>query len=481
MTTPTIVDTAGTYTGSGLTRMSVPNVGINTGDNAYPAIQQGPFTNGQNRYLALANEGDFGTWNGAVGGGPAIPCRIRVWKSTDRGTTWTEQDAANAKQSPTYNNTNNTIALQTSGYNTYACAQSGTILYIARLSWDGITLSNRVIVISRFNMATDTWMADLTTTADANAPQVPAGAGPLDSINYVPLGIFLTIRPSDGHLFVSYGVSVDIGGSWRSVNTPSSPNYTHNRYSEWIPGGAGWQAFVQIFSDDTVAQDFQPTGLIVGASNLLHFFSVSVIGTAGSDNAPFTTRALHASLTSGGALSATQHYLPDNEADGVGVNEITIQVPVARPTMGGIELLVPYLGFRVAPANTQNLKIARAMSAITPSWTLELISADDSKYSDEFSGRGASAAGYTSDGKVYVWSPGTNVTALWQFINAGAGWDAGTSVFTSAVVNGLSSISAYHDPALDVQGVVFGNGPLSSSPYSDDWYFEIGAIKRCLQ
>lgn len=478
--TPVIVDTAGTYTGSGLTRMAVPNVGINVGDNTYPAIQQGPFTNGGNRYLVLCNEGDFGVWDGAIGGGPATPCRIRVWKSTDKGLTWAEQDSANAKQSPTYNNTNATTSTRTSGYNTYACAQSGTVIYIARLSWNGVTLSNRVIVISRFDMATNLWLADLTATGDANAPQVPAGGGPINSINYVPLGIFLAIRPSDGHLFVSYGIEVNIGGSWRAVNTPSSPNYTHNRYSEWIPGGGGWQPFVRIFSDDTVAEDFQPTGLVVGVSNLLHFFAVSVIGNAGSDNGPFTTRARHISLTSGGALSVAQTYLPDNAAAGVDENEITIGVPITRPHgVGIVEILIPYLGFRAAPAGTQDLKIARADSAITPAWTLELVSADDSRYSDEFSGRGANAAGYTVDGKVYVWSPGSDVTAIWQFMNAGAGWDAGTAVFTSAVVNGLSSISAYHDPLTEVQGVVFGNGPLASSPYSDDWYFEIGGAGGC--
>jgi hypothetical protein len=475
MSGPVIVDTAGTYTGSGLTRMGVPNVGINTVDNAFPALQQGPFTNSQNRYLVLANEGTFGVWDGTMAGGPATPCVLRVWKSSDKGSTWAEQDSANAKGLPTYNNTNATIALTTAGFASYACAQQGSVILIARLVWDGVTHDSYTVVISRFSMASDTWLADLTATGDANAPVVANPDTGLDNAqSYNPLGIFLTVRPSDQHLFLTYGTNVIIAGSFRQ--THGNHSYVHTRMSQWA---AGWSAPVLLFADDTIAQDFQPQGTTADRNNLLTFFAINVAGNAGTDNSPFTTNILCQTLTSLGVLSGNQPVTPVNAAD-PSENELTAGVPILRPVGVADEIILPYLG--VFAAGHQSLVVAPPTSGATPTWTQQTISTDNSKYSDEFSGRGALAVGYTNDGKLYVWSPGSNVTAVWQFTNPGAGWDGGTVVFTSAVVNGLSSISAYHDPNLDLQGVVFGNGPLASSPYSDDWYFELGGmgVRRCL-
>jgi hypothetical protein len=342
------------------------------------------------------------------------------------------------------------------------------VILIARLIWDGITNHNYTVVISRFSMASNTWLTDLTTTGDANAPVVANPNLGMNSLGYVPLGIFLAVRPSDQHLFLSYATNVIIAGSWRQ--THGNHSYEHTRLSQWAPG-PGWSAPVLLFSDDTVAQDFQPQGITVDRNSLLTFFAINVAGNAGTDNAPLTTNILCQTLTALGVLSGNQAVTPVNAAD-PSENELTVGVPILRPNGASDEIIVPYMGLLVAGVK-ESLNVARATSQVTPVWAQTVVSTDNTKYSDQASARGAFAVGYTSDGKVYVWSPGSSTSAMWQFTNAGSGWDAGTNLFAALVAFGLSSISAYHDTNLNIQGVVFGNGPLNSSPYSDAWYFEI--------
>lgn len=452
-----------------------------------PVAYPGPFVNGNDRYLVLVNAGDNSNgWDGVGGGVPANRAFAHVIKCTDaipaEAANWAAQDDGNARELPQGNILSPLILPNTFSYRSVSVIQLGTVLYIARLMWDYVTYLSaapRTVVISRFNMATDAWMADLTTAADPLAPVIPQVNGPWCG-GSAAAPFLLTYRPADGHLFLFH---------CRADVVPASPRfpnpYDHAVYTEWIPGGAGWQPPVFLYGGLLTQEDTYPMGpAVVGDANRLHFLTIKYRNVAGVNNA---IELLHNALPFGGALTAAQSIYPEFQWILGIAGGANFAPPIARLNGAVQEIVLPFIEAQIppgVPANTVNLYVLRANSADVPVWATTLVESNPppappaawtnlSSLWVPIAADDAGALHLFSRGELPV-PPGTSP---WDQLNQfDDGWAAlpATNLYNQPL-GLLGAVTAYTPPGAGLIGIPFTNGPGSGYQWDDMWYFELAA------
>jgi hypothetical protein len=187
----------------------------------YPAAHLGPYESGSALYVVMPN----------IAGG--VTGTIRVWKSTDAGVTWTEQDTANR---PT---------CSASQYDVQVVL-AGTTLYIAYLN------TSNAVNIKPFAMATDLWGSNIS-------------GGPTPSINaFDPVSPqarkFALARRSDGSYVVMY----------QANETISFTTYGRIYYATY--NGTVWSGGTQVDTNNSgLTRQSGLIGCALGASDLVHF------------------------------------------------------------------------------------------------------------------------------------------------------------------------------------------------------------------
>jgi hypothetical protein len=186
--------------------------------SAWKLGRSGPFQNGSNLY---------GVFHDNTGN------TVEVWKSTNGGDTWAEQDAANHKA------TTSTVAAKS-----FDVIQAGTTLYIVYISATGAGGTIRVVP---FDMATDTYG---TVTGDLSVALPGA-----DNTN--TYGVMIA-RRSNGNIIVGY----------RSVYTNMATDYSQTSIATW--NGSSWTT--TLVTPATTTVNYPMRGMVMGPSDLLHIF-----------------------------------------------------------------------------------------------------------------------------------------------------------------------------------------------------------------
>lgn len=339
---------------------------------------------------------------------------VTVFRSVDGGSGWSESDQANRKQLP---DSIVACAAATNGFRSQSTVQVGDVLYVGHISWDfslppicaGLWpfSTPHYFVISRFNMITNLWMADLTTITDVNAPQIEAAQGAGSAFP----DYHLIYRPSDGSFFVGYSVPELIGPVY----------YDHPVYKKY---NAGWSAQVYLHGGALTAEDFYVGGVTVGAGNRLHWILHSRTLTV-----PTTEVFRLGAVT----MTSADVIIPYVQADTWGPpsgqsTRFWVGAPVVRVAGGVTEIAVAYSRDAATPCASEDLYWMRFTStnAIAPGVAVIL------SLSTDFIG---TCVGYHSFGLAYdpisdnyeLWSINFPAKTMSRYVYsvAGASWAAG--------------------------------------------------------
>jgi hypothetical protein len=327
----------------------------------YKGSQHGPFENGSNLYVVLLD-------NTAV--------QVEVWKSTDGGNTWAEQDSANKP----------TVVSDANHKNLYAIKE-GTNLYICRRNSTGSGFS---VFVTPFSLSTDTW-------------QSGTGIGSLFIGSHVATAspTFLA-RRSDGDYVVLYNGATEgiMGTQYRRVN------YARHEGSTWT---------TQVSVAGTGAQiHYDARGILLGSSDRTHLFWTD------ANNADLK----HRTLTSANALQTIQ------DIDTAMLSQAAYSVGL--PVLNGTEIILPFLN---ELTNTV-LAVARGTSADTPTWSVQNVSTIANVPEQLNANPGAVAV----DGStVYVFWPNDADQDIYQDNDAGTGtWGTDTEWKDAITCNGIN-------------------------------------------
>lgn len=234
--------------------------------SSHRALMHGPFENGTNLYAVLIDD---------------TADTLEVWKSTDSGDSWSEQDSGNHKT---------VVASQ-------ACChtvQSGTTLYIAYL------IASDVVNIVPFSMATDTYGTVITGGPTA------AVAGTASALSPPILS-----RRSDGDYVVLHN------GPTQSIMGTGYRRVLYSRHE-----GSTWTLDTDVAGID-VQIHYDTRAAILGSSDRVHFFWTDATN---SD-------LKHRSLTSANSLNTIQDV-----DTSVTIGNYTAGIP----TLNGSEVVLPY-------------------------------------------------------------------------------------------------------------------------------------------
>jgi hypothetical protein len=230
---------------------------------------------------------------------------VEVWRSTDGGNSWSEQDSAGKPSIST-----------TASRKSVDVVQAGTTLHVAVLRGTGPAL------VANFSMATNTWG-----TATAEGSVVSGGS------NSGNAPIFLARRSDGDYILVHQGATESVmGTAYRRV--------TYSRHE-----GSTWTV-AQAVSATGVQSHYDAHAAILGDSDRVHIFYTD------SANADL----LHRSLTSANVLNAVQTV--DASV------HVTINHSVGVPVKNGSELFIPYVD---SDQNIADVRVNSADSPTWPS------------------------------------------------------------------------------------------------------------------
>jgi hypothetical protein len=354
--------------------------------SAWTNARHGPFQNGTDLYAFFID---------------ATANKVRAYRSTDRGHTWTEQDATNAPASGT-----------TAATRSIDGTQNGATVYLSNI------LSSSSVNVLVFDMGSDTWQTAIAgPTITLSLTGRDAGCYTVHLVCPVFFGdLVLLYQGADqtvmGTAYARTKVhTYDVGTStWAgpfdvhgSADAPLA-NTLPGDQSHHRPYGIASGAYVHLFYGDSATQDIRQRPLDIGGPNFLGAAGGMVIG--GTDN------------------------VTDN---GVGM-------PTALVVNTLLSLVLPY-----APAASASCKVARCGNSIfsenTGNWVQETVA--------DFAGKGATSGSgvvgtpgtASSDGaKAWVWLVASADQALFYADDDAAGawtdptpWKAGTSMVCGGV------------------------------------------------
>lgn len=429
----------------------------------------GPFAYNGAIYTVVVNSGCLSnTWDGAAGGTPATKVYAQVMKSTDNGVTWSGPlDSGNARELPPRNASN---TVPTDGYQTAQCVQDGQTLYVLRPVWDYVnylTAAAHRLVISQFDMGSETWGADVTAYGDANAPTLQTVRG----LSTIAQTFQFARRASDGAFIAVYTQNVVIPGSWRAVNINPAFGYDHVYYS--VYSGGAWAAPVLVAGGAADATDYYPNTIAWGDSERLHIVMAQKTGNAGTDNSPYTGRVFHRSLSALGVLGTLQTAatiapnLTFSSIDNYWVGRAD-----ALTISGSTEILVPCLFQAATSFFSRELHALRFTSAVDPTFTDETVSTDFNNMSGSGTGAFIAVADPAAQQFFIVTTDRAQENVL-QYVNSAPGvWDAPTVMVAAPnLLLGCLGGAVYVDSGSGDYyfGLVFTDGP-AGAYWADDTF-----------
>lgn len=311
---------------------------------------------------------------------------IRVWRSTDAGVTWTEQDGANrkaCKYQPT--------AFERHGGHVIDVQADGATLHIGFFEQEA-TGSRANIHLTTFDMSANTWGSTI-----AGGPECWIIGGYPAVQDFCG---FALVRLSSGTIECVYN------GATELVGAVNYDRVSHARYT-----GGAWGAGTQIAGQSGVASHFAIFHGIRGLSDRAHYF-IQRVPNAGPNTA---VDLLHCAVVSGspGALQDIVALAP-------GFQFVKAAAPVITPAG---QITVPYVA-----SSSHRPWVAQAASADVPSWsTTQVNSTANLHLGFGWYNIGLALAGSTL---AYLWEvdTGTAYSVRYSF-NTGSGWSAAVELF----------------------------------------------------
>lgn len=300
-----------------------------------------------------------------------INSHLEVWRSTDNGDTWSEQDSANHPSIPT-----------SLTYRVADVVQVSTTLHIATLN------TSNAIIVRTFSLSTNTWG-----TSTAAGPVIDQSSN-VDSHISSTAALFLAVRSDGDYIVLHQGDAEAImGTSYRRV--------VYSRHE-----GSTWTSDVAV-SATGVQTHYDARGILMGSSDRAHLIYAQTSGTA---------NLIQNSLTS------TNTLISPNAPDSTTVSSGAYGLGV--PIMNGTQLIVPYID------STNEFAIAKATSADTPVWSLQDISATTTTNPETANSNPGAVVVVGST--VHAFWVDANLETLWKDNDAGTGtWGTDTRFYTN--------------------------------------------------
>ena len=314
------------------------------------------------------NAGDFGPWD--IGGawyvlGKSSATSAAIYKSTDLGVSWVEQDDSNEP------------SLQ-GGWSSY---RDGTLIHV-------LANNNVNFFLKTFDTATDTWGA-LSVAGPSSATPGVGGQSVIARLTKV----------ASGDLYAFFLV--------RTSNAPVQIDIQYSIYS-----GGVWSAPVVLISGSPGPLYHYIQGTIVDPNNLIHIFYKE--GTLGNDNQGTLN---HVTLTIGGVIGTPQVVDSDS----------TNYYSAGHSTIFGTDILLPYfdvngfagvyVGDYTTPVWSFTLVDTLVHAAGVVDWGNTLAPTNAFAFED---GGTAFLIFQSTNGQI----GGYTVNAVYYARNTGGGWDA---------------------------------------------------------
>ncbi len=417
-------------------------------------------------YVCLVNgpAGSNGNWP-AGGGVPTTLSFAHMMASFDNGLTWAEQDAGSGNL-PQLPPRNGTVPTTTAGWATVQVVYDETseIIYVCYPHWDYVNYDQAQpyrLVIARFSVSSDTWLASLTTYGEANAPIMELVQSPWGQQQ--PYGFVR--RPSDGHFIVFYNRYENVPGSPRPGN-----DYDHCYVSEYTPG-VGWAATQKFAGAALEANDYNPYGAVLGESERSHCFMFQYDPPDGFG--PHAYKIFSRSVSSAGAFDTLAAVVDSTPDLGAGGRELPVMTPRIREIGTDVQIILSMVINPAGPLPTlwRSYLGNSQVSLVAGDFTLEQVSDLD----DFWGAFSLSSGGFGVDGNnvLRAFSWGENpVTGDHPFFNQWVftSWGAPTTLFTDLTDLSAALNVGNHNGVLSIFS---GIGPSGFVFYDEVFYWEI--------
>ena len=266
---------------------------------------------------------------------------LRAMKSSDKGATWAEVDAAHH---PAVNNN----ADFPPDYTFYATARdsSPAVKKVYCAFWD----TDDTVSEITFNM-------DPTGSGDLWGPIVKSTLAYTNNANITPavIGFSAVFRPSDGSFIIGTNASATAGGFDRSF------------FAKFNTGASTWDANWTACGDTstTDTQFWWISGMVRDSVGVVHFqFQVG-------QTTPDPSFVYHQALHADNSLTAPQLVATVPGFGGDAADEMFLGRPIARTIpAGGTELLFTWRALSGFGGVTKAM-VARGVASDNPAWTIE--------------------------------------------------------------------------------------------------------------
>ncbi len=341
---------------------------------------------------------------------------VGAWKSSNAGSTWSEQDTADRPQVYV-------------GSGRIACAEDSGTIWVFYLD-----PSTQELTAKPFDTSTDSWGTAI-------------GGGPVPDSVYGP-NLFYAVRTAAGEFLTPYASTYE---------TITGSDYERMAFARF--DGSTWTDLGEI--DGQAGNEVSYHGgdhiqAIPGASGRVHVF---VNGRNDPYGDPFNQSLFHVAIESDNSAGTWQSL--DRLDDGA--RPAWFGQPTQRTNGASTEIICGYEAYN---GGTPQLWAARANSAATPSWTTEAVETTDLPSDNNTTGAGISSAliacGNFTTRAYMLWITATDIRYRTY---EGSGWSGSTVVYTDTVCN--ISIQPFPD---DI-GIILTIG---TDGAGDCYYYELG-------
>lgn len=398
--------------------------------------------------------------------GSGSPLLIRMYKSTNYGQTWAAVDTGNDLEcEPNIGDTPLDAILD---------PDDDTKIIVCWVKTRTTTGSPVQEVgehcITTFDMTSSTWGSHSTGGPGAFDAGGSVATASGDS-NYTGVYFNICKDSADGSIWLTYLQMVDagtaVGGTGAYMMRPAIRN---------LDSGGTWGSETILMAEPTVLANYKPCGICIGDSSRVHVIAIqyTMDNVGGFDAINFYITAYHQSYLS--ATLGTVQLVEDFVFDG-GEWDNSISAIATRDVSGTTELLFGYATADVGDFFDPSLatpRIARAISATDPSWTLETLPGVDYTGQNVFGYNWCAPLAHGSSILVAYtnWThfSGSNVADVWKSEYVSGAWQAATLVYAAPVLEFTIGGAAYCSLVND--GASFGVH-ISDSNVFQDYYYEI--------
>lgn len=365
----------------------------------------------------------------------AVNDHIEVWRSTDAGVTWTQQNSGNEPIGKVITGSGNTL---------YQVRMVGSTLYVLY-----IKSTDEQAAIRPFDLATNTW----TVASEVTGGPTPTNSGGSGIIHGSPSVTFE--RFSNGRYVVVYTSTETVGGQPK------------DRVRAKIWNGSSWVSdqMINTNKSGTSGTGDGLVGCILGADDLAHLFWY--------DGAYFCL--FHRTLDSSGTLGSIQQIptvgwdksamhlgIPMSYVDSCGDTWIVVPAALWNTT----NAQVPYTS-----QTTIRPGIVRGKCALNPKWNVETAADETDGPSDRPWPGGhkvMSALWNSSTSALHLyWArKGEQTSTNYKIMtaaNIGGGWSSPTALFDAGGAAGDKVHLVYARKIAAGVGIIFGSEDIASS------------------